>query len=171
MKEASRIFSEMRDSGLVPDVITYNTFVASYAADSMFEEAIDVVKYMIKNGCKRNQNTYNSIVDGYCKHNRRADASMFVSSLHELDPHVSKEEECRNEAILNLKLILSISPFSSIKKTFRINFAFSEARRIVNFSSNCIATSPLLEEARNCRVHWFTIDEDGAQTDHDVMFP
>lgn len=95
MKEASRIFSEIKDSGLVPDVITYNTFVASYAADSMFEEAIDVVKYMIKNGCKRNQNTYNSIVDGYCKHNRRADASTFVSSLRELDPHVSKEEECR----------------------------------------------------------------------------
>ncbi|KAM1349154.1 hypothetical protein ACFX2F_003257 [Malus domestica] len=61
----------MRDAGISPDVITYNTFVASYAADSLFEEAIDVVCYMIKNGCKPNQNTYNSIVDWYCKHNRR----------------------------------------------------------------------------------------------------
>ncbi|KAL3611602.1 hypothetical protein D5086_002622 [Populus alba] len=95
MKEASRIFSEMRESGLVPDVITYNTFVASYAADSMFEDAIDVVRYMIKHGCKPNQNTYNSVVDGYCKHNHRDDAIMFISSLHELDPHISREEKCR----------------------------------------------------------------------------
>ncbi|XP_050210386.1 pentatricopeptide repeat-containing protein At5g02860 [Mercurialis annua] len=95
MKDASRIFSDMKDNGIVPDVITYNTFVATYAADSLFEEAIDVVKYMMKNGCKRNQNTYNSIVDGYCKHNRRADAITFVSSINELDPHVSKEEESR----------------------------------------------------------------------------
>jgi pentatricopeptide repeat protein len=95
MKEASRLFSEMRESGLVPDVITYNTFVASYAADSMFEDAIDVVRYMIKHGCKPNQNTYNSVVDGYCKHNHRDDAIMFISSLHELDPHISREEKCR----------------------------------------------------------------------------
>ncbi|KAJ6299092.1 hypothetical protein OIU76_020131 [Salix suchowensis] len=95
MKEASRIFSEMRESGLVPDVITYNTFVASYSADSMFEDAIDVVRYMIKHGCKPNQNTYNSVVDGYCKHNHRDDAIMFISSLHELDPHISREEKGR----------------------------------------------------------------------------
>ncbi|KAE8686450.1 Pentatricopeptide repeat-containing protein [Hibiscus syriacus] len=95
MKEASRIFSEMCNYGLVPDVITYNTFVASYASDSMFEEAIGVVRYMIKHGCKPNQNTYNSIVDGYCKLNRRDETRTFINSLQKLDPHISKDEEIR----------------------------------------------------------------------------
>ncbi|KAM1345448.1 hypothetical protein ACFX13_035624 [Malus domestica] len=95
MREASRIFSEMRDAGISPDVITYNTFVASYAADSLFEEAIDVVRYMIKNGCKPNQNTYNSIVDWYCKHNRRDDGVQFVNNLCNLNPHISEGEESR----------------------------------------------------------------------------
>ncbi|KAJ8773511.1 hypothetical protein K2173_005757 [Erythroxylum novogranatense] len=84
MREASRLFSELTDSGLVPDVITYKTF-----------ESIDVVRFMIKHECKPNQNTYNSIVDGYCKHNCQNDARMFVSSLRELDPHVANEEESR----------------------------------------------------------------------------
>ncbi|KOM49089.1 hypothetical protein LR48_Vigan07g279300 [Vigna angularis] len=95
MKEASRIFSEMKDSTLIPDVVTYNTFIATYAGDSMFAEAIDVVRYMIKQGCKPDQNTYNSIVDWYCKLNRRDEANSFVKSLRNLDPHVSKEEENR----------------------------------------------------------------------------
>ncbi|KAK4848785.1 hypothetical protein QYF36_017304 [Acer negundo] len=97
-KEASSIFSEMRDSGLVPNVITYNTFVASYAANSLFVEAVDVVRYMIKQGCKPNQNTYNSIVDGYCKLNRRDEGIMFVDNLCKLDPHASKEVECKRRS-------------------------------------------------------------------------
>ncbi|KAJ6315186.1 hypothetical protein OIU78_018637 [Salix suchowensis] len=109
MKEASRIFSEMRESGLVPDVITYNTFVASYSADSMFEDAIDVVRYMIKHGCKPNQNTYNSVVDGYCKHNHRDDAIMFISSLHELDPHISREEKGRHGDMVDMDDLVKAS--------------------------------------------------------------
>ncbi|KAM2258284.1 hypothetical protein ACFX1S_003377 [Malus domestica] len=75
--------------GYTPSLTTYNSMMYMYSrsedyekseqflgeiiekADSLFEEAIDVVCYMIKNGCKPNQNTYNSIVDWYCKHNRR----------------------------------------------------------------------------------------------------
>ncbi|OIV92593.1 hypothetical protein TanjilG_07584 [Lupinus angustifolius] len=96
MKEASRIFSEMKDAAaLVPDVVTYNTFIATYAADSMFVEAIDVVRYMIKQGCKPNQTTFNSIIDWYCKLNRQDEAKYFVKSLGDIGPHVSKEEESR----------------------------------------------------------------------------
>lgn len=95
MKEASRIFAEMKDFRLVPDVITYNTFNASYSADSMFVEAIDVVSYTIKNGCKPNPNTYNSLVDSFCKLNHWEDANSFVSNLCNLDPHITKEEKRR----------------------------------------------------------------------------
>ncbi|KAE8716733.1 hypothetical protein F3Y22_tig00110109pilonHSYRG00088 [Hibiscus syriacus] len=95
--EMMTIFDEIKGCNGAPDIVTWNTllavlgrtkwiqkcrsiqgdeegrcdhlytFVASYASDSMFEEAIDVVRFMIKHGCKPNQNTYNSIVDGYCK--------------------------------------------------------------------------------------------------------
>lgn len=89
------MFSEMKDSALVPNVVTYNTFVATYAADSMFVEAIDVIRYMIKQGCRPDQNTYNSIIDWYCKHNRQDEANSFVKNLGNIDPHVSKEEKSR----------------------------------------------------------------------------
>ncbi|XVE49288.1 hypothetical protein DITRI_Ditri01bG0071100 [Diplodiscus trichospermus] len=46
----------LRGSSGKGNAITYNTFVASYAADSMFERVVDVVRYVIKHCCKPNQN-------------------------------------------------------------------------------------------------------------------
>ncbi|KAL8119810.1 hypothetical protein AgCh_017069 [Apium graveolens] len=85
----------MKKSGVTPDAITYNTFVASYAADAMFVEAVDVVQYMIKQGCRPNESTYNAIVDWYCKLNRRGEAIKFIANVRQLDPHIRKGEESR----------------------------------------------------------------------------
>lgn len=95
MQDASRIFLELTAAGLRPDIITFNTFVASYALHSMFVEAVDVVKYMIKQGYRPNENTYNSIVDGYCKHGRQVEANAFILNLRKLDSRITKEEESR----------------------------------------------------------------------------
>jgi hypothetical protein len=38
MKEAQRILSEMKYSTLVPNIVTYNLFSATYVADSIFVE-------------------------------------------------------------------------------------------------------------------------------------
>ncbi|KAF7000377.1 hypothetical protein CFC21_016297 [Triticum aestivum] len=95
MKEASRLFSEMKSSGLVPDIVTYNIFVKSYVANSMFEEAIDLVRYMVTHGCKPNERTYNSILQEYCRHDKIADAKSFLSNLPQLHPGISKQEQQR----------------------------------------------------------------------------
>ncbi|KAI3943914.1 hypothetical protein MKW92_025837 [Papaver armeniacum] len=88
-----RILSELTNSGLSPDLITYNSFVSCYAAHSMFAEAIDVIQYMIKHGRRPNQTTYNSIID--CYH--------FVTNLRKLDPHVASGEESRLSARIKAK--------------------------------------------------------------------
>lgn len=93
MRDVFRIFVEMRDLGIVLDVIIYNIFIGFYAVDSMFEEVIGVVRYMIKNGCRLNQNIYNFIVDGYCKLNRKDEVKLFVEDLKNFDFYVFKDEE------------------------------------------------------------------------------
>ncbi|KAE8730412.1 hypothetical protein F3Y22_tig00003041pilonHSYRG01497 [Hibiscus syriacus] len=70
VSKTNEILNFMNESGYSPSLTNYNSLMYIYAADSMFEEAIDV-QFVIKHGCKPNQNTYNSIVDGYCKLNRR----------------------------------------------------------------------------------------------------
>jgi pentatricopeptide repeat protein len=93
MKEASRLFSEMKCSGVKPDIVTYNIFIKSYVANAMFEEAIDLVRYMVAQGCKPNERTYNSILQGYCRHGRMVEAKSFLTNLPKLYPGISKQEK------------------------------------------------------------------------------
>jgi pentatricopeptide repeat protein len=80
----------MKCSGVKPDIVTYNIFIKSYVANSMFEEAI-----MVAQGCKPNERTFDSILQGYCRHGRIADAKSFLSNLPQLYPGVSKQEKHR----------------------------------------------------------------------------
>jgi pentatricopeptide repeat protein len=89
------LFSEMKCSGVKPDIVTYNIFIKSYVANSMFQEAIDLVCYMVAQGCKPNERTFDSILQGYCRHGRIADAKSFLSNLPQLYPGVSKQEKHR----------------------------------------------------------------------------
>lgn len=92
MQYVSRIFSELKVAGLSPNIITFNTFVDSYALHSMFVEAVDVVQYMIKHGYRPNESMYCSIVDGYCKQGRKAKAYAFIQNLRKIDSHITEEE-------------------------------------------------------------------------------
>jgi pentatricopeptide repeat protein len=61
----------------------------------MFEEAIDLVRYLVAQGCKPNEKTFNSILQGYCRHGRMVEAKSFLTNLPKIYPGISKEEKHR----------------------------------------------------------------------------
>ncbi|CAH2080649.1 unnamed protein product [Thlaspi arvense] len=85
MQEAMRILSEMTTRGIRPCIVTFNTFVAGYAARGLFNEVDDVISYMIQHNCRPNELTYKTVVDGYCKAKKYREAMDFVSRIREMD--------------------------------------------------------------------------------------
>lgn len=91
MEEAVRIFSQMTDKGIRPCIVTYNTFVAGFAARGMFSEVSELISYMIQHECRPNELTYKTIVDGYCKAKRYQEAMDFVLNIREKDTTFDEE--------------------------------------------------------------------------------
>lgn len=92
MQEAIRIFSEMTVRGVRPCIVTYNTFIAGYAARGMFAEIDDVIEYMFQHDYRPNELTCKIIVDGFSKAGKYEEAMEFLSKIKELDD--SFDEEC-----------------------------------------------------------------------------
>jgi len=85
----------MKKSGLAPNIVTYNTFVASYSSLEMFGEAMDVLEYMKKQKCKPNERTYNAIEDGICKVGRFYEATIFAYNIKKSNQFFHRKEEAR----------------------------------------------------------------------------
>ena len=85
MDEARRVLSEMTSKGIRPCSVTYNTFVAGFAAQGLFSEVNDVISYMIEHNCRPNMLTYKTIVDGYCRAKKYQEALEFVGNIRKLD--------------------------------------------------------------------------------------
>ena len=71
--------------------MTYHTLVGGYASLEMFNEAREVINYMIQHNLKPMELTYRRVVDSYCKAKRYKEARDFLSEVSETDPNFDKK--------------------------------------------------------------------------------
>ena len=83
MQGSSRIFLEMMELGISHSIVTYKIFVVDSSNLAMFEEAMNVINYKKKHGYMPNENTYNDIIDSYCKLGRFQATSDFSNKIRQ----------------------------------------------------------------------------------------
>ncbi|KAK9059438.1 hypothetical protein SSX86_020140 [Deinandra increscens subsp. villosa] len=59
--EAFEIAKQMRESGLLTDLLSYNHVLGLYASDGRFKEAVTIFKEMIESGVQPNDSTFKSL--------------------------------------------------------------------------------------------------------------
>nr|GMC78826.1 putative pentatricopeptide repeat-containing protein At1g12700, mitochondrial [Ipomoea batatas]GMD44334.1 putative pentatricopeptide repeat-containing protein At1g12700, mitochondrial [Ipomoea batatas]GME18830.1 putative pentatricopeptide repeat-containing protein At1g12700, mitochondrial [Ipomoea batatas] len=67
MNEARKAFGRVVESGLQPDIRTYNTLINGYCKIKEIEEARKAFGQMVESGLQPNVWTYNTLINGYCK--------------------------------------------------------------------------------------------------------
>lgn len=89
VEEAWNVMHKMVDSGLQPDVVTYNTLARAYAQNGETYQAERLILKM-QQYCKEvkpNERTCGIIISGYCKEGNMADALRFLYKMKELGVH------------------------------------------------------------------------------------
>jgi pentatricopeptide repeat domain-containing protein 1 len=84
--------------GMAPCVVTYHTLVGGYASLEMFNEAREVVNYMIHHNLKPMELTYRRVVDSYCKAKRYDEAREFLSEISDTDQNFDQKLQHMLEA-------------------------------------------------------------------------
>ncbi|MCI35476.1 pentatricopeptide repeat-containing protein, partial [Trifolium medium] len=89
LEEAWSVMHKMVDSGLQPDVVTYNTLARAYAQNGETDKAerliLKMQQYNYK--VKPNERTCGIIISGYCKEGNMTEALTFLYRMKELGVH------------------------------------------------------------------------------------
>jgi pentatricopeptide repeat domain-containing protein 1 len=67
----------MKQTGLKPDVITYNSLIDGYGKAGLLTEAVIVFEEMKDEGCEPDVITFNSLINCFCKFERILSFSCF----------------------------------------------------------------------------------------------
>ncbi|OMO91042.1 hypothetical protein COLO4_18698 [Corchorus olitorius] len=78
MTEAWNVVSKMLASGMLPDVVTYNTIATAYSQNDETDRAEVMILEMQKNGVQPKERTCGIIISGYRKEDRIKEALRFV---------------------------------------------------------------------------------------------
>jgi pentatricopeptide repeat protein len=65
------MLSEMKEQGLVPNIITYTTLVDVYGRSGRYKEAIDCIEAMKADGLKPSPTMYHALVNAYAQRVRK----------------------------------------------------------------------------------------------------
>ncbi|KAL0559677.1 hypothetical protein IC582_000042 [Cucumis melo] len=90
VKMAEGVFKEMIESGVSPNVYTYNILIRGFCTAGNLEMGLSFFGEMERNGCLPNVVTYNTIIDAYCKLRKIDEAFKLFRSmaLKGLDPNL-----------------------------------------------------------------------------------
>jgi pentatricopeptide repeat protein len=66
------MLSEMKDQGLLPNIITYTTLVDVYGRSGRYQEAIDCIEAMKADGLKPSPTMYHALVNAYAQRVRKS---------------------------------------------------------------------------------------------------
>merc|ERR1719235_2287500 len=67
MDSASKLFQDMLESTVVPDLITYSTLIKGYCTSDQLDEALQLFTVMQKKGIRPDAIVFNSLLDGCAK--------------------------------------------------------------------------------------------------------
>ncbi|GFP87998.1 pentatricopeptide repeat-containing protein at1g62670 mitochondrial [Phtheirospermum japonicum] len=85
--DALKLFDEMSEKGITPDVVTYNALICGFCNLSRWREgglggwAKDVLQIMMLQNVNPNVISYNSLIDGYCLRGRMDEARNVIASM------------------------------------------------------------------------------------------
>ncbi|XP_069149047.1 pentatricopeptide repeat-containing protein At5g39710 [Solanum lycopersicum] len=87
---AQKFYDDMVQSGVSPNVYTYNIMIRGLCAKGELQKSLVVFNEMEKNGCLRNVVTYNTIIGGYCKIGKVDEAVKLLKlmQVRSLEPSV-----------------------------------------------------------------------------------
>jgi pentatricopeptide repeat protein len=80
------MMSEMKEQGLLPNIITYTTLVDVYGRSGRFKEAIDCIDAMKADGLKPSHTMYHALVNAYAQRVRSfysVDFRLWLTVAHE----------------------------------------------------------------------------------------
>ncbi|KAI5416101.1 hypothetical protein KIW84_041229 [Lathyrus oleraceus] len=77
----TRLFDEMLECSLCPDIITYNTLLNGLCKAANSEEVMEIFKAMSEKGCAPNIITYNIIIESLCKSKKVIEAIEFLGEI------------------------------------------------------------------------------------------
>ncbi|KAI3523637.1 hypothetical protein L1887_01910 [Cichorium endivia] len=81
VQEGMKLFYLIRESGIIPDVVTYTSLVQSFCHDQKLDDAIRIFKKMQSNGVVPNAFSYVILIQGLCKGKRLDDALEFCLQM------------------------------------------------------------------------------------------
>ncbi|CAD7941842.1 unnamed protein product [Amoebophrya sp. A120] len=86
-RKAISLYTQMRDDGLEPDCVTYNTVIRAYAMERDSDSAFNILDEMRRNAVQPNVVTYNTLVHTCVQLNQFARAWQLVSEMQSLNVH------------------------------------------------------------------------------------
>ncbi|CAL8174410.1 unnamed protein product [Prunus armeniaca] len=91
LKEANRVFSEMKAVNFAPDTVTYNTLIKGYSQEGNSEMGNRLFEEMSRNQVDATIVTYNALILGLCKEGKTKKAAHLVKELDRKRFEVLKE--------------------------------------------------------------------------------
>ncbi|KAB2607704.1 pentatricopeptide repeat-containing protein [Pyrus ussuriensis x Pyrus communis] len=82
--DAQKVFDEMIEGKVTPNLVTYNTMIDGYSKAGELEKAFELRERMKDENVEANMVTYNTMLSGFCRAKRMEDAKRI---LEEMDSH------------------------------------------------------------------------------------
>ncbi|KAG0487693.1 hypothetical protein HPP92_009788 [Vanilla planifolia] len=87
---AKTLFNEMKTAGVSFTVASFNVLIKAFcsaqsAASGALDSAIRIFRSMPMRGCSPDVCTYNTLIDGLCRHGRVGDAKKLFEEMQQLD--------------------------------------------------------------------------------------
>ncbi|KDP27439.1 hypothetical protein JCGZ_19800 [Jatropha curcas] len=88
--EALELFLKIKNKGILPNVVTYNTLIRGLCMSSRWKEAFMLLNQMLRANVIPNLITFSTLVDGFCKEGKVSKAHGVVKLMMQrgLEPNV-----------------------------------------------------------------------------------
>ncbi|KAG2254221.1 hypothetical protein Bca52824_084357 [Brassica carinata] len=81
MEKALEMLDVMLDSGVDPDVYTYNSLLNGLCKTSEYEDVIETYKTMVEKGCAPNLFTFNILLESLCRYRKLDEALGLLEEM------------------------------------------------------------------------------------------